>query len=147
MNLSARPFCLGLGDLRGKMNLAAARRDCLAKRLPKAIRAADGIAHEIIVYHTLLADADAKGLPALKSGVDWVTFTSPSTVQNFAHICRQNGLNPLDLPGKPKIACIGPITEKAARKEGFTADVTAEEYTTDGLIEVICKWRPDVERV
>lgn len=135
----------GLGDLRGKWVLLP-RAEIARQALPEAIVLAGGLAHEIVVYHTLPAEVNAEGLAALKAGVDWITFTSPSTVQNFSEICRQNGLNPLDLPGQPKIACIGPITEKAAWKEGFTVDITAAEYTTDGLIEVIRKWRAYVER-
>ncbi|PKN94066.1 MAG: hypothetical protein CVU44_06585 [Chloroflexi bacterium HGW-Chloroflexi-6] len=135
----------GLGDLHGKWVLLP-RAEIARQALPEAIVSAGGVAHEIIVYHTLPAEVNAEGLAVLKAGVDWITFTSPSTVQNFSEICRQNGLNPLDLPGQPKIACIGPITEKAAWKEGFTVDMTATEYTTDGLIEVIRKGRPDVER-
>ena len=37
----------------------------------------------------------------------------------------------------PLFACIGPITEQAAREEGLVDLVTAKEYTTEGLIEVI----------
>ena len=128
----------GLGDLRGKWVLLP-RAEIARQALPEAIVLAGGVAHEIIVYQTLPAEVNAEGLAALKAGVDWITFTSPSTVQNFARIVRQQGLDPLDLPGNPKIACIGPITEKAAREEGLMVDVVAAEYTTDGLIEAMSK--------
>jgi uroporphyrinogen III methyltransferase/synthase len=126
----------GLGDLRGKWVLLP-RAEIARKQLPEAIVAAGGVAHEIAIYRTLPAQVDAKGLAALRAGVDWITFTSPSTVQNFAQVCRQNGLDPLSLPGNPKIACIGPVTEQAARYEGFEVAVTAAEYTIEGLIAVI----------
>jgi uroporphyrinogen III methyltransferase / synthase len=135
----------GLGDLYGKWVLLP-RAEIARQALPEAILSAGGVAHEIVVYHTLPAEVNAEGLAALKAGVDWITFTSPSTVQNFVRIISQQGLDPLNLSGSPKIACIGPITGKAAQDEGFTVDVVAAEYTTDGLIEVIRKWRPDVER-
>jgi uroporphyrinogen III methyltransferase/synthase len=134
----------GLGDLRRKWVLLP-RAEIARQALPKAIVSGGGLAHEIIVYQTLPAEVDAEGLAALKAGVDWVTFTSPSTVQNFAQITRQNGLDPLNLPGNPKIACIGPITENAAREEGFDVAVLAQEYTTEGLLEVIREWRQCVE--
>ena len=126
----------GLGDLRGRWVLLP-RAEIARKALPEAIFEAGGIPHEIAVYRTLPAQPDSEGLAALKSGVDIVTLTSPSTVQNFVAIARQNGLDPLALPGNPWFACIGPITEKAAREEGFANLVTAREYTTAGLIEVI----------
>jgi uroporphyrinogen III methyltransferase/synthase len=69
--------------------------------------------------------------------VDIVTLTSPSTVHNFVVLARQSGLDPLALPGNPLFACIGPITEQAAREEGLAHFMTAKEYTTEGLIEVI----------
>jgi uroporphyrinogen III methyltransferase / synthase len=128
----------GLGDLRGKWVLLP-RAEIARPELPNAILAAGGIAHEIAIYRTLPAQVDADGLDALRAGVDWVTFTSPSTVQNFAEICRQHGLDPLNLPGQAKIACIGPVTEKAARQEGFVVDVVAAEYTTEGLVRVVSK--------
>ena len=128
----------GLGDLRGKWVLLP-RAEIARQALPEAIVSAGGVAHEIIVYHTLPAQVNAEGLAALKAGVDWVTFTSPSTVQNFVRIIRQQGLDPLNLPGNPKIACIGPITGKAAQDENFSVNVAADEYTTDGLLEAIRK--------
>jgi uroporphyrinogen III methyltransferase/synthase len=128
----------GLGDLSGKWVLLP-RAEIARKALPEAICEAGGIPHEIAVYKTLPAQLNPEGLAALKAGVDLVTFTSPSTVQNFVAIARQNGLDPLALPGNPLFACIGPITEKAAREEGFANLVTAKEYTTEGLIEAISK--------
>jgi uroporphyrinogen-III synthase len=126
----------GLGDVRGKWVLLP-RAEIARKALPEAIAAAGGIPHEIAVYQTLPAQPDPEGLTALQSGVDIVTLTSPSTVQNFMAIARQSGLDPLRLPGNPLFACIGPITEQAAREDGLVNLVVAREYTTEGLIEVI----------
>jgi uroporphyrinogen-III synthase len=126
----------GLGDVRGKWILLP-RAEIARKALPEAIAERGGIAHEIPVYQTLPAEPDATGLSVLRSGVDWITFTSPSTVQNFVEILRQRGMDPLRLTGDPQIACIGPITEQAAREEGFPVKIVAEQYTTDGLIRAL----------
>jgi uroporphyrinogen-III synthase len=126
----------GLGDVRGKWILLP-RAEIARKALPEAIAAAGGIPHEISVYKTLPVQPDPNGLAALKSGVDVITLTSPSTVQNFIAIARQHGLDPLTLPGNPLFACIGPITEQAAREERLVNLMTAKEYTTDGLIDLI----------
>ena len=128
----------GLGDLRGRWVLLP-RAEIARKALPEAILAAGGVAHEIAVYQTVPAEPDPDGLAALKSGVDAVTFTSPSTVENFFELTRRAGLDPLNLPGNPKIACIGPITQKAAEEAGFTDILTAKEYTTEGLVELLQK--------
>lgn len=128
----------GLGDLVGKWVLLP-RAEIARKELPEAICSAGGVAHEIMVYRTLPAQADVEGLEILRSGVDVITFTSASTVENFVAIARKNRLDPLNLPNIPLFACIGPITEQAAREAGFQNILVAKEYTTDGLIEEIGK--------
>ena len=126
----------GLGNLRGKWVLLP-RAEIARKALPEAIVNAGGTAHEIAVYKTLPVQPDPEGLARLKSGVDWITFTSPSTVQNFVQVISQQNMNPFHLMGNPKVACIGPITERAAREEGFKVDLVAEKYTTEGLIKAL----------
>lgn len=126
----------GLGDLRGKWVLLP-RAEIARKALPEAIVKAGGTAHEIVVYQTLPAELDMEGLDALKMGVDVITFTSASTVENFVAVLRQNKLDPLNLPNNPLFACIGPITGQAAREEGLVNLVVAKEYTTEGLIQII----------
>jgi len=126
----------GLGDLLGKWVLLP-RAEIARKALPEAIFHAGGVPHEITVYKTLPVQPDPDGLAVLKSGVDVVTFASASSVENFAAILRRSKLDPLNLPNNPLIACIGPITEQAARDEGFQNIVVAKEFTTDGLIKII----------
>ena len=126
----------GLGDLRGRWVLLP-RAEIARKALPEAIVETGGVAHEIAVYQTVPAEVDVDGLASLKSGVEAVTFTSPSTVENFVEIARRVGLNPLGLPGDPQIACIGPITQKAAEEAGFVDVLVAKEYTAEGLVELL----------
>jgi len=126
----------GLGDLKGKWVLLP-RAEIARKTLPEAIVKAGGTAHEISVYKTLPTQPDPEGLAVLKSGVDVITFASASAVENFVAMMHQNELDPLKLPNNPLIACIGPVTEQAARDERFQNIVVAKEYTTDGLIEAI----------
>lgn len=126
----------GLGDLVGKWVLLP-RAEIARKELPEAICDAGGVPHEITVYKTLPAEPTIEGLEALRSGVEVITFTSASTVENFVAIARRNQLDPLNLPNDPLFACIGPITEQAAREAGFQKVLVAKEYTTDGLLEAI----------
>ncbi|MEW6400733.1 MAG: uroporphyrinogen-III synthase [Chloroflexota bacterium] len=128
----------GLGDLRDKWILLP-RAEIARKALPMAIAKAGGFPHEISVYKTLPAQPNPDGLAALKSGVDVVTLTSPSTVENFIEITRQHGLDPLNLPNNPYFACIGPITEQAAYEAGLVNLIVAKEYTANGLLEAIRK--------
>lgn len=126
----------GLGDLLGKWVLLP-RAEIARKALPEAIFNAGGIPHEITVYRTLPAQPNPEGLAALHSGVDVITLTSPSTVQNFIAIAKQNGLDPYRLPNNPQFACIGPITELAAKEASLPNLIVASEYTTDGLLSVL----------
>ena len=126
----------GLGDLCGKMVLLP-RAEIARKALPEGILAAGGAVHEIPVYDTHLSAIDVNGLAAIQSGVDIVTFTSPSTVHNYVQILHEQGLNPHHLPGNPRTACIGPITAQAARAEGFQVDTVAQEYTAEGLVQAV----------
>lgn len=128
----------GLGDLRAKMVLLP-RAEIARQALPQAISDAGGIPHEIAVYKTIPAEVDTEGLAALKAGVDVITLTSPSTVHNFTSITKDNGLDHLHLPGDPLFACIGPITEQAARGAGLDNLIVAAEYTTEGLVKAIRK--------
>jgi uroporphyrinogen III methyltransferase / synthase len=102
--------------------------------LANGIRAAGGLVTEVVAYCTVPTEPDRVELEELRTGVDIVTFTSPSTVQNFIAVVRKNGLDPLKLPGSPLFACIGPATGIAALDAGLTNILTADEYTTAGLI-------------
>jgi uroporphyrinogen-III synthase len=41
------------------------------------------------------------------------------------------------LPAKVRIACIGPVTEAAARKAGLPVDILQERYTIPGLVDAL----------
>ena len=126
----------GLGDLRGRWVLLP-RADIARPALAQAIQAAGGFAHEIAAYHTLPTEPDPKAIQTLREGVDILTFTSSSTVRNFIALMERTGLDPRDLPGKPLVACIGPITAGTAAEEGLQVGLVAEEYTIDGLLEAL----------
>lgn len=128
----------GLGDLRGRWVLLPTA-DIAHDTLPRAIQAADGIAHVVTVYRTVPAEPDPEGLAVLREGVDVVTFTSGSTVRNFVRLTQDAGLNPLDLPGNPKVVCIGPKTAQSARDAGFTVDAIPKEYTVEGLVQILTR--------
>ncbi|NOY99831.1 MAG: uroporphyrinogen-III synthase [Chloroflexi bacterium] len=132
----AEDIAPGLGDLRGRWVLIPAA-DIARDTLPDAVVKAGGAAHVVTVYHTLPAAPDPDGLAALREGVDWLTFTSPSTVRNFVALVTQAGLDPFHLPSAPRVACIGPVTADAAREAGFRVDAAAEPHTAEGLLAAI----------
>ncbi|NQS92391.1 MAG: uroporphyrinogen-III synthase, partial [Chloroflexi bacterium] len=126
----------GLGDLEG-LKVLLARADIARPDLPRAIRAGGGIADDICAYRTIPAKPDKKSMQAVKKGVDLLTFTSPSTVEKYFQIIISEGLDPLHIPGEPIVACIGPITAKAAEKKGYQVKIIPGEYTIEGLLKAI----------
>lgn len=128
----------GFGDLRGQRILLV-QAEIARKALSEAISKAGGAAHQVAVYQTLPAQPDPEGLSALRSGVNVVTLTSPSTVRNFVACIRKNGFDPFHLPCDPLFACIGPITEQVAKDEGLPRLIVSAEFTTQGLIKLIGK--------
>ena len=129
----------GLGKLNG-LKILLARADLARPDLPQAIRAGGGIAHDISAYRTLPSHPDSQALAEIAKGTHILTFTSPSTVENFSQIMLEQGLDPLHLPGNPITACIGPITANAARAKGFQVEVVPEDYTTEGLLQALIQY-------
>jgi uroporphyrinogen III methyltransferase / synthase len=73
----------------------------------------------------------------LKEGrIDVITFTSGSTVRNFADILAGNG-NVADIIGPARIAVIGPVTAGAARRLGLSVDIMPSSSTIPALVEAI----------
>ena len=65
--------------------------------------------------------------------IDWLTFTSPSSVNGFFEQI------PLNVVKKSvvKVASIGPVTSKQLQNLDIKVDVTATEHTIDGLLAAI----------
>ncbi|MEO6907892.1 MAG: uroporphyrinogen-III synthase, partial [Abditibacteriaceae bacterium] len=73
----------------------------------------------------------------LKEGkVDWITFTSSSTVKNFVDAIGAEAIE--TTRASFRVACIGPITAQTAQENNLSADVTAAGSGTSELTEVIC---------
>ncbi len=128
----------GLGDLRGRRVLLL-RAAQARQALPQHIRQAGGQADEIPVYKTVPGQPSPSAWAALRHGVDYLTFTSPSTARYFVDLVRRADLDPLALPGAPRVVCIGPITAAAARRLGFVVAAVAKPYTAEGLVDTLVR--------
>jgi uroporphyrinogen III methyltransferase/synthase len=91
---------------------------------------------EVIAYRTTFASVDDTHIQKViqNKGLDVITFTSSSTVQNFVSLL---GKEQVGLLKDVTIACIGPITAETAASLGLKVDVTAVDYTIDGLVEAL----------
>jgi uroporphyrinogen III methyltransferase/synthase len=125
-------------DLRGRRVLlprAEQARDVIPEGLAKMGADVD----VATAYRTVRSDRNAAELESFlaEDKVDVITFTSPSTVANFLGIMGPD----FHLPSKVRIACIGPVTETAARGAGLPVDILQERYTIPGLVETLTEYR------
>lgn len=60
---------------------------------------------------------------------DFLTFTSPSTVEAFVHMAHKQQYSHIP------IVCIGPTTKEYAEKYGFTKIITPKQFTIEGMVE------------
>jgi len=90
-------------------------------------------------YQTIQPSIDtAKIIALLEQGaIDAITFTSPSTVSNFALLVGAQDLS--RLLDNCLVACIGPVTAATARQHGLQNLIEAEKHTSTSLIEVIAR--------
>jgi len=119
-------------DLQGQRILiprALKARDILPEGLKKQGAEVD----VVTTYQTVNSGRKKEELAELidAGDVDVITFTSSSTVTNFAEIMGKDYV----LPSHVRIACIGPVTAATARKAGFPIDISQEEYTMEGLVQ------------
>ncbi len=88
------------------------------------------------LYETIQDGGNADQLAeALALGsVDYITFTSSSTVTNTLALLGEDGR---DLIQNAKVACIGPITAATCVEVGITPDLIGETFTIPALVEMI----------
>ena len=114
--------------------------------LPQSSIAPDDLARGLASHGALVTVADAydtsipEGSPELalqaltESGVDVVTFTSSSTVENLVRLL---GPDAQRLINRTLTACVGPTTARKAESMGLRVGVTAAERTMPGLVDAI----------
>ncbi|HEX8150299.1 MAG TPA: uroporphyrinogen-III synthase [Pyrinomonadaceae bacterium] len=116
---------------------AAAARDFL----PRALEAAGARCDVVEAYRTVRPEttdrARAEAL-LVGGGVDCITFTSSSTVHNFAQLFDTRDLRPL-LSGV-RVACIGAVTAETAAVYGLRADVVPAESNARSLARAVAEF-------
>lgn len=124
----------GLDRLNFLIPRAAIARDYLPKTLEEAGARVDVVA----AYRTVRPQTSERGrVEAMLAGgaIDCITFTSSSTVVNFAQLFDTTDLSQL-LEGVT-VACIGDITAGTAREYNLNTDILPDEYTIPALTRSI----------
>ncbi len=109
--------------------------------LPERLRTHGAFVEQVSVYTVQTAgpqtSADQELINAIQKGqIEWITFTSSSTVQSFFERIPGD----IILRSHTKIASIGPVTSRRLREKGMEIAVEAQPHTTEGLIEAIVNY-------
>ncbi len=101
---------------------------------------------DLIVYETVHNEAEATKLKSYieNNEVDFITFTSSSTVDSFMKILHQREL--FDNLNKVTFICIGPITNKTLMEYGFTG-VMPDSYTIEDMVKVMIEQAKNKEDI
>ena len=104
--------------------------------LPEELARAGCKVHVLPIYETRLAQSDADEVrEAMRAGkINYVTFTSSSTVDNFFELLPADELKQYP---DVKIASIGPVTTETVKKHGCSVDISPDDYTIPGLVDAI----------
>jgi len=144
---------LGDQDLRGKRFLfprARSARELLTRYLEEQEAQVD----LAVVYETRKAEENQRRLQEILAtgSLDYITFTSTSTARYFAELAAPAPAARRSWTRVPA-ACIGEITARAARAQGFETVLTARESTLQGLVRILVEHgpthppaRPDLNR-
>jgi uroporphyrinogen III methyltransferase/synthase len=106
--------------------------------LPEQLRTRGAIVDVVPVYRTIRpVVAMDRLIEQLRTrAIDMISFTSSSTVRNFADLFSSQE-EMIGLVGNSAIACIGPITAASAREVGLKVHVMAAQNTIPALAEAI----------
>ncbi|MGE3152380.1 MAG: uroporphyrinogen-III C-methyltransferase [Nitrospiraceae bacterium] len=117
------------------------RAEVAREVLPADLTAMGATVTVVSVYRTVKPEeATARLVQRLTDkAIDMLTFTSSSTVRNFASFFESPGALARLTQGIP-IACIGPITAETARELGLTVTIQARENTISALAEAIVEY-------
>jgi uroporphyrinogen III methyltransferase/synthase len=124
------------GDLRG-LRILLPRADIGREVLGEELRAAGAEVIEVTAYRTMSGPAEREGdadiyRMLLDRQIDAVTFTSASTVRNFAEVIGRD--QAADLLRTTAVACIGPVTAEAAQQLDIATTIMPVRYTIRDLV-------------
>ena len=127
-------------DLEGRKFLLP-RADIAREVLADQLREVRAIVTGVAAYRTMLAGGGDRSSDQdiyrmlLDRQIDAVTFTSASTVKNFAKIFGED--QAADLLRATVVASIGPVTAEAAQQLGIATTVMPKKYTVPDLVDAL----------
>ncbi|MEO2067934.1 MAG: uroporphyrinogen-III synthase [Desulfurobacteriaceae bacterium] len=127
---------LGLKELKNKKFLIV--RPKVARKVVSEFLESQGFrVKEIVVYETVIDENVRDKLNMeIEKGFDLFAFTSPSNLKAFLELTGEKGKEALN---SSKLIPIGHVTQKAIEKAGFPVFKLPEEYTLNGIVDLILK--------
>lgn len=108
--------------------------------IPNELRKAGAQVDVVEAYETVVPESSRirlqRALEDPKRRPHVVTFTSSSTVRNFAELVGAAGNHTSNLDGI-RTASIGPVTSSTLSEVGLRVDIAAREFTIPGLVQAI----------
>ena len=106
--------------------------------IPRELRKLGATVDVVEAYETVIPKSSRTRLRAAikdpSRRPEIITFTSSSTVRNFARLL---GKTVWRGRPRPRFASIGPVTSSTLRELGLPVDIEAKQYTIPGLIQAI----------
>jgi len=111
------------------------RSDVAPDDLLDALGARGAVVSSVVAYKTVPETSGVEDMAAMLSRdeLNWLTFTSSSTVKNFFSLISPGRVQDSSL----RIASIGPVTSAAIRALGLEPAAEAHRYTIPGLVDAI----------
>jgi uroporphyrinogen-III synthase len=103
--------------------------------LPAALRAKGWAVDEVVAYRTVPVPQPSADVVAQLERADAVTFASPSAVE--AYVSLRSAGRDERLPVPAVVACIGPVTARAARRAGLDVAAVASDASATGLVDAL----------
>ena len=136
-NAHGSAIAVEIGDVDEKKILLPRAKIATAD-LPDALREKGAQVDAVPLYDTVRVpgeNREAIEAQLLNGSIDFVTFTSSSTVTNFLEMFPTH--TPTVLLANVKVAVIGPTTRRTAVEHGVHVDVVAKHATIEELVEAI----------
>jgi uroporphyrinogen-III synthase len=115
---------------------AAVARDVV----PDALRARGAAVDVVDAYRTVIPEESVRAIRTIFGSdgrvPDAATFTSSSTVTNFAALLRAAGLA---MPAGMKAVSIGPVTSGTLRELGWEPAAEADPHDLSGLVTAVVR--------
>jgi uroporphyrinogen III methyltransferase / synthase len=128
---------LGGSDAVGGLRFLLPRARLAREVLPDELTKLGAQVDVVETYQNVMPETDSQSILGLlqNEGIDVITFTSSSTVHNFAALIGKAHLS--ELLQNSLIACIGPVTRASAEEYHLQNMIQPNRSTTEALVEAI----------